>query len=74
MCTSSRTRWPKRSPRPAGTVTDPPGVRAWERHTTSTLRVHELPGGHFFTNERAEDVADILREVMTNEWALDARP
>ncbi|MFG2858118.1 thioesterase II family protein [Streptomyces mirabilis] len=55
-------------------LTNQPDVRAWERHTSSTLRVHELPGGHFFTNERTEDVADILRGVMTNEWALDARP
>ncbi|MFJ9359365.1 thioesterase II family protein [Streptomyces mirabilis] len=55
-------------------LTNPLDVRAWVRHTSSTLRVHELPGGHFFTNERAEDVADILRGVMTNERALDARP
>ncbi|WP_328475979.1 alpha/beta fold hydrolase [Streptomyces sp. NBC_00377] len=53
-------------------LTTPLDVRAWERHTSSALRVHELPGGHFFTNERAEDVADILRSVMTNERALDA--
>jgi surfactin synthase thioesterase subunit len=55
-------------------LTNPLDVRAWERHTSSTLRVHELPGGHFFTNEHAEKVADILRGVMTNEWALDERP
>ncbi len=50
-------------------VTDPltsaPDVQAWEQHTTSTLRVHALPGGHFFTHRHSGEVADILCRVMT---------
>ncbi|MFK4144220.1 thioesterase II family protein [Streptomyces sp. NPDC004065] len=52
-------------------TTDPftnlPDVQAWQQHTTSTLRVHALPGGHFFTNECTREVADILRHVMTTD-------
>ncbi|MEV0907704.1 thioesterase II family protein [Streptomyces hokutonensis] len=50
-------------------VTDPltnePDVEAWKRHTSSTLQVHTLPGGHFFTNQHTGEVADILRSVMS---------
>ncbi|MFE1289833.1 thioesterase II family protein [Streptomyces sp. NPDC058751] len=42
-------------------------VQAWQQHTSSTLRVHALPGGHFFTNEHTGEVADILRCVMTTD-------
>jgi surfactin synthase thioesterase subunit len=45
-------------------LTTPVDVQAWQHHTTSTLRVHELPGGHFFTNDHPEQVAHILLRVM----------
>jgi len=48
----------------ADPLTNSPDVQAWERHTSSTLRVHTLPGGHFFTNENTEEVVDVLRGVM----------
>ncbi|MEV0735401.1 alpha/beta fold hydrolase [Streptomyces sp. NPDC050549] len=48
-------------------LTNPPDVQAWERHTSSTLRVHALPGGHFFINQHTEEVADILRGVMATD-------
>ncbi|MFJ8310469.1 MULTISPECIES: thioesterase II family protein [unclassified Streptomyces] len=50
-------------------LTNPADVQAWERHTTATLRVHTFRGGHFFTNERAGEVADVLRGL----WAGAAR-
>jgi surfactin synthase thioesterase subunit len=46
-------------------LTNPGDVQAWQEHTRAPLRVHTLAGGHFFTNERTEDVADILRLAMT---------
>ncbi|WP_103545617.1 thioesterase II family protein [Streptomyces sp. SM1] len=49
----------------ADPLTSTQDVRAWERHTSSGLRVHVLPGGHFFTQQHTGDVADILRRVMT---------
>ncbi|MFI7503202.1 thioesterase II family protein [Streptomyces sp. NPDC049687] len=51
----------------ADPLTSALGVRAWEQHTTSGLRVHVLPGGHFFTQQHADEVADILRRVMTTD-------
>jgi surfactin synthase thioesterase subunit len=40
-------------------------VRAWEQCTSSSFRVHVLPGGHFFTHQHTGEVADILHRVMT---------
>ena len=48
----------------ADPLTNSPDVQAWQRHTSSTMRVHTLPGGHFFTNENTEEVVDVLRGVM----------
>ncbi|MEV5434143.1 hypothetical protein [Streptomyces sp. NPDC052701] len=50
----------------ADPLTNGPDVQAWQHHTSSSLRVHVLPGGHFFTNRHAGEVADILRRVMTD--------
>ncbi|MFJ8113823.1 thioesterase II family protein [Streptomyces sp. NPDC096132] len=49
----------------ADPLTDTPDVQAWERHTSAGVRVHVLPGGHFFTHQHTGEVADILRRVMT---------
>ncbi|MFE6619104.1 thioesterase II family protein [Streptomyces sp. NPDC057740] len=46
-------------------LTNGPDVQAWEQHTSSDLRVHTLPGGHFFIHQHSEEVADILRGVMS---------
>lgn len=48
-------------------LTNTPDVEAWAQHTSSSLRVHTLLGGHFFTNQHSEEVADILRRVMTTD-------
>ncbi|KOX01159.1 hypothetical protein ADK65_10675 [Streptomyces sp. NRRL B-1140] len=58
----------------ADPFTTAPAVRAWRRHTSSTLRVHTLPGGHFFTDENAGDVVDILREVLLPTGAKPCGP
>ncbi|MFJ4538916.1 thioesterase II family protein [Streptomyces tibetensis] len=50
-----------------------PGVQAWQRHTSSTLRVHTVPGGHFFTDENAEEVVDVLRGVVLPTGAKPCR-
>lgn len=47
----------------ADPLTDLPRVRSWQRHTRSPLRVHTLPGGHFFTH--TVEVAEILRHLLT---------
>lgn len=46
-------------------LTSAPDVQAWEHHTSSSLRVHVFPGGHFFTNRHTGAVADLLRRIMT---------
>ncbi|WP_309050501.1 alpha/beta fold hydrolase [Streptomyces sp.] len=46
-------------------LTNPGSVQAWQELTRAPLRVHTLAGGHFFTNERPEEVAGILRLAMT---------
>ncbi|MGC9538544.1 thioesterase II family protein [Streptomyces sp. UG1] len=48
-------------------LTNAPDVQAWEQHTSSSLRVHVLPGGHFFTNQHIDEVVDILRRIMTTD-------
>ncbi|MDG4818817.1 alpha/beta fold hydrolase [Micromonospora sp. WMMD956] len=57
----------------ADPLTTAPDVQAWERHTTSGLRVHVFPGGHFFTNRHPREVADVLRRVMTTDRNAPAR-
>ncbi|AYG78531.1 Thioesterase PikA5 [Streptomyces hundungensis] len=47
----------------ADPLTDPADVQAWEQHTAATFRMHTFHGGHFFTNERAGEVADVLRAL-----------
>ncbi|MEU4654832.1 alpha/beta fold hydrolase [Streptomyces sp. NPDC023723] len=49
----------------ADPLTDLARVRAWQRHTRSPLRVHTLPGGHFFTHTHTAEVAEILRRLLT---------
>lgn len=49
----------------ADPLTNSADVQAWEQHTSSSLRVHRFPGGHFFTNQHTEEVADLLRCIMT---------
>ena len=56
----------------ADPLTNSPDVQAWQRHTSSTLRVHTLPGGHFFINENTEEVVDVLCGVMTAERTYKA--
>ncbi|MEU8433258.1 alpha/beta fold hydrolase [Streptomyces sp. NPDC029216] len=46
-------------------LTDRAGVEAWRGHTSSTFRLHTLPGGHFFTGRHPEEVTDILRRTMS---------
>ncbi|MFE2518310.1 thioesterase II family protein [Streptomyces mirabilis] len=48
-------------------LTNSADVQAWGQHTSLSLRVHRLPGGHFFTNEHTEEVADILRRIMATD-------
>jgi surfactin synthase thioesterase subunit len=51
----------------ADPLTNSPDVQAWQRHTSSTMRVHTLPGGHFFTNENTKEVVDVLRGVLLSD-------
>ncbi|SDC07458.1 thioesterase II family protein [Actinokineospora iranica] len=46
-------------------LTTEPDMRAWEHHTTADLRLHTLPGGHFFTDQHTTKVAEILRSAMS---------
>lgn len=35
-------------------------LEAWRQHTTGAFDLHMLPGGHFFTRDRTDDVVQVL--------------
>ncbi|MGW7413534.1 thioesterase II family protein [Streptomyces sp. NPDC054863] len=41
-------------------VVTPEGVAAWGEYSASTTDVRVLPGGHFFLDDRIEEVADLI--------------
>ncbi|ATL26218.1 thioesterase II family protein [Streptomyces formicae] len=42
----------------------PEGAAAWARYTTAGCRVHEMPGGHFFTREHSGAVTGLLSRLL----------
>jgi surfactin synthase thioesterase subunit len=42
----------------------PERLAPWQIYTTQPLRMRHVPGGHFYLEERIDDVAAILREAF----------
>ncbi|RKT54482.1 thioesterase II family protein [Saccharothrix australiensis] len=42
-----------------------PEVEAWAGHTTGPFGLHVLPGGHFFLDDRRQEVAALVRAALT---------
>jgi surfactin synthase thioesterase subunit len=42
----------------------PERLRAWQVYTTHPLRMRHLPGGHFYLEERIDELAALLRETL----------
>jgi surfactin synthase thioesterase subunit len=41
-------------------------MEAWASETTGKFRLHLLPGGHFFLNERREELLSLLRQDLAS--------
>ncbi|MFE0178055.1 thioesterase II family protein [Streptomyces sp. NPDC059002] len=44
----------------------PEGAAAWARYTAAGCRVHEMPGGHFFTREHSGAVTGLLSRLLAD--------
>ena len=42
----------------------PERLAGWQAYTTQPLRMRHVPGGHFYLEERIDEVAAILRETF----------
>lgn len=40
-------------------------LQAWGEHTNKSCDVHLIPGGHFFVNDRYQDIAHKIRTILT---------
>ncbi|RSM87892.1 thioesterase [Kibdelosporangium aridum] len=40
-------------------------VRSWGEHTTASFDMRTYPGGHFYLNQHAPSVIDVIAEVLT---------
>jgi len=45
-------------------ATPPPDVEAWRQHTTGRFNVLTFPGGHFFINDRRDDVLAAVKDEL----------
>ena len=43
----------------------PPVAAGWSRHSAPGFQLHTVPGGHFFLHEHLEQVAGIVRPLLT---------
>jgi surfactin synthase thioesterase subunit len=44
-------------------------VQAWQNHTSGDFRSHVFAGGHFFLNDHASEVTDLIRDLLPTRTA-----
>ncbi|MER6912300.1 NDP-hexose 2,3-dehydratase family protein [Streptomyces sp. NPDC000594] len=49
-------------------------ARAWQEQTSGPFALHAFPGGHFYLNDRIEDVCRTVTRALTDTALIDPAP